>query len=103
MRRSRRSRGSATWTTSASPARGRSSSPPVTAGDALIRHDLEARGIESELVVAVLDGLEPERERARADRDQREGEAPRQPGIWHPAASVRTHSKQSLQRRTEKR
>jgi regulatory protein len=34
------------------------------AGDALIRHDLEGRGIDPELVVAVLDALEPERDRA---------------------------------------
>jgi regulatory protein len=34
------------------------------AGDALIRHDLEGRGIDSELVVAALDELEPERDRA---------------------------------------
>lgn len=34
-------------------------------GDALIRHDLEGRGIDSELVAAALDALEPERERAR--------------------------------------
>ncbi len=35
------------------------------AGNALIRHDLQGRGIEPELVLAVLDELEPERERAR--------------------------------------
>ncbi len=35
-------------------------------GDALIRHDLEGRGIDPELVVAALDALEPER--ARAER-----------------------------------
>jgi regulatory protein len=35
------------------------------AGDALIRHDLEGRGIDPELVVAALDALEPERERAQ--------------------------------------
>lgn len=34
-------------------------------GDALIRHDLEGRGIDPELVVAALDALEPERERAQ--------------------------------------
>ena len=33
-------------------------------GDALIRHDLEGRGIDSELVEASLAALEPERERA---------------------------------------
>lgn len=35
------------------------------AGDALIRHDLEGRGIDSELVAAAIDALEPERDRAR--------------------------------------
>jgi SOS response regulatory protein OraA/RecX len=35
------------------------------AGDALIRHDLEGRGIDPELVVAALESLEPERERAQ--------------------------------------
>jgi regulatory protein len=35
-----------------------------SAGNALIRHDLEGRGIASELVLAALDALEPERERA---------------------------------------
>jgi regulatory protein len=34
------------------------------AGDALIRHDLEGRGIDSEHVAAALAALEPERERA---------------------------------------
>jgi regulatory protein len=34
------------------------------AGDALIRHDLEGRGIDNELVAAALEALEPERERA---------------------------------------
>jgi regulatory protein len=34
-------------------------------GDALIRHDLEARGVASELVEAAIGELEPERERAR--------------------------------------
>jgi regulatory protein len=34
-------------------------------GDALIRHDLEERGIEPEDVVSALEALEPERERAR--------------------------------------
>jgi regulatory protein len=34
------------------------------AGDALIRHDLEWRGIEGEVVQAALETLEPERERA---------------------------------------
>jgi regulatory protein len=33
-------------------------------GDALIRHDLERRGIDAEVVEAALAGLEPERERA---------------------------------------
>ena len=35
-------------------------------GDALIRHDLERRGITSEHVEAALSGLEPEHERAAA-------------------------------------
>ena len=35
------------------------------AGDALIRHDLKGRGIDPELIVAALDALEPERERAQ--------------------------------------
>ena len=34
-------------------------------GDALIRHDLEQRGIAAELVDAAVESLEPERERAR--------------------------------------
>jgi regulatory protein len=34
-------------------------------GDALIRHDLEQRGVPAELVEAAIDVLEPERERAR--------------------------------------
>lgn len=34
-------------------------------GDALIRHDLEARGLAPELVAAALDELEPEQERAQ--------------------------------------
>jgi SOS response regulatory protein OraA/RecX len=34
------------------------------AGDALIRHDLEGRGIDPQLVAAALDALEPERKRA---------------------------------------
>jgi regulatory protein len=34
------------------------------AGDALIRHDLEGRGIEAEVLEAALEALEPERERA---------------------------------------
>jgi regulatory protein len=33
-------------------------------GDALIRHDLEGRGVAPELVEAALEALEPERERA---------------------------------------
>ena len=33
-------------------------------GDALIRHDLERRGIEAEVVEVALAGLQPERERA---------------------------------------
>jgi regulatory protein len=35
-----------------------------SAGNALIRHDLDGRGIASEFVLAALDALEPERERA---------------------------------------
>lgn len=34
-------------------------------GDALIRHDLEQRGVSAELVTAALEALEPERERAQ--------------------------------------
>ena len=34
------------------------------AGDALIRHDLEARGVGPEQIAGALEGLEPERERA---------------------------------------
>jgi regulatory protein len=34
------------------------------AGDALIRHDLEGRGIDRDLVAAALEALAPERERA---------------------------------------
>jgi regulatory protein len=34
------------------------------AGDALIRHDLEGRGIDAEVIAATLETLEPERERA---------------------------------------
>lgn len=34
------------------------------AGDALIRHDLESRGIGAAEIAAALDALEPERERA---------------------------------------
>lgn len=34
-------------------------------GDALIRHDLEGRGVSPELVAAAVRELEPERERAR--------------------------------------
>jgi regulatory protein len=41
------------------------------AGDALIRHDLESRGIAAELVATVLDELEPERERARRAVERR--------------------------------
>ena len=33
-------------------------------GDALIRHDLEGRGVAAELVEAALAGLEPEQQRA---------------------------------------
>ena len=33
-------------------------------GDALIRHDLEQRGVAAEIVEAALSGIEPERERA---------------------------------------
>jgi regulatory protein len=33
-------------------------------GDALIRHDLESRGLDGEIVETALAGLEPERERA---------------------------------------
>jgi regulatory protein len=35
------------------------------AGDALIRHDLEGRGIDADQVAGALEALEPERERAR--------------------------------------
>lgn len=34
------------------------------AGDALIRHDLEGRGIDTDVIAAILETLEPERERA---------------------------------------
>jgi regulatory protein len=34
-------------------------------GDALIRHDLEQRGVAAEVVEAALEALEPERERAQ--------------------------------------
>ncbi len=34
-------------------------------GDALIRHDLERRGIDAEVVAVALDSLAPERERAQ--------------------------------------
>lgn len=40
-------------------------------GDALIRHDLEQRGIDSELVETVLAALGPERERAARIAEQR--------------------------------
>lgn len=40
-------------------------------GDALIRHDLEGRGIAAEHVDAALAGLEPERERAARIADRR--------------------------------
>lgn len=40
-------------------------------GDALIRHDLERRGIDAEVVEAALDALEPERERAARIAEQR--------------------------------
>ena len=40
-------------------------------GDALIRHDLEGRGIAAEHIEAALDALEPERERAARLAEQR--------------------------------
>lgn len=40
-------------------------------GDALIRHDLERRGVDGEVVEAALAALEPERERAARIADQR--------------------------------
>ena len=40
-------------------------------GDALIRHDLEGRGIAAEHVETALDALQPERERAARLADQR--------------------------------
>ena len=40
-------------------------------GDALIRHDLEHRGVAAEIVEAVLAGIEPERERAARIAEQR--------------------------------
>ncbi len=40
-------------------------------GDALIRHDLEQRGISAELVEAALDGIQPERERAAQIAERR--------------------------------
>jgi regulatory protein len=40
-------------------------------GDELIRHDLERRGVASELIEAALDELEPERERAQRLVDRR--------------------------------
>ncbi len=40
-------------------------------GDARIRHDLEGRGIDAELVEAALAALEPERERAGRIVEQR--------------------------------
>ena len=40
-------------------------------GDALIRHDLEGRGIAAEHVETALDALEPERERAARLAEQR--------------------------------
>ena len=40
-------------------------------GDALIRDDLERRGVPAELVAAALDTLEPERARAERIADRR--------------------------------
>jgi regulatory protein len=40
-------------------------------GDALIRYDLEGRGVDGETVEAALDALEPERERALRIVDER--------------------------------
>jgi SOS response regulatory protein OraA/RecX len=40
-------------------------------GDALIRHDLERRGLAPELVQDAIDALEPERERAARIADRR--------------------------------
>ena len=40
-------------------------------GDALIRHDLEGRGIAAEHVETALEALEPERERAARLAEQR--------------------------------
>jgi regulatory protein len=41
------------------------------AGDALIRHDLEERGVDGEVVEAVLEALQPERDRARQIVEER--------------------------------
>ena len=40
-------------------------------GDALIRHDLERRGIDADVIEAALAGLEPERDRAARIAERR--------------------------------
>ena len=45
--------------------------PDPVSGDALIRHDLEGRGVAAEQVEAALEALEPERERAARLVEQR--------------------------------
>ena len=92
-RRSRRSSGSATWTTSASPATRAEQLAERGSGDALIRDDLERRGVAAELVERALDALEPERERAAriAARARRRAARPR--ATWPRAGSARTRSR----------
>ena len=71
-------------------------------GDALIRHDLEGRGLAAELVEAALAALEPERERAAGSWSG--AAAASRPRATSPrAGSARTRSRGSLRRRTEKR
>ena len=70
-RRSRRSSGSATSTTSASPGTRAEQLAERGSGDALIRDDLERRGLAADVVELALGALEPERERAARIAERR--------------------------------
>ena len=72
-------------------------------GDALIRHDLEARGIAPEHVETALASLEPERERATRIAAAARSGASRPLGTWLRGGSTPTRWRGSLHRRTEKR
>ena len=71
-------------------------------GDALIRHDLERRGVAAEIVEAALAELEPERTGPRASSSG-EGRVTRPCATSLRKGSARTRSKGSLRGRTEKR